>query len=87
MDNISISGYYRFLGCYTDMKNQYAEFGAVRKKVFLGDDSNIPQLMLNIGGRPSKNTSFSTDLFLWTPLSPMRETSASACSSPLTMLS
>jgi len=69
MDNISISGYYRFLGCYTDMKDQYAEFGAVRKKVFLGDDSNIPQLMLNIGGRPTKNTSFSTDLFLWTPLS------------------
>jgi hypothetical protein len=68
MDNISVSGYYRFLGCYTAMENQYAEFGAIKKRVFLGDDSNIPQLMLNIGGRPTKNTSFSTDLFLWTPL-------------------
>lgn len=68
MENISVSGYYRFLGCYTAMENQYAEFGAIKKRVFLGDDSNIPQLMLNIGGRPTKNTSFSTDLFLWTPL-------------------
>ena len=68
MDNISVSGYYRFLGCYSAMENQYAEFGAIKKRVFLGDDSNIPQLMLNIGGRPTKNTSFSTDLFLWTPL-------------------
>jgi hypothetical protein len=68
MDNISVSGYYRFLGCYTAMENQYAEIGAIKKRVFLGDDSNIPQLMLNIGGRPTKNTSFSTDLFLWTPL-------------------
>ena len=68
MNTISVSGYYRFLGCYTQMKNQYPEFGDVKNRVFLGDDSNIPQLMLTIGGRPSKTTSFSTDLYLWTPL-------------------
>lgn len=68
LSNISVSGYYRFLGCYTQMKEQYPEFGDIKNRVFLGDDSNIPQLMLTIGGRPSKTTSFSTDLFLWTPL-------------------
>ena len=68
MQTISVSGYYRFLGCYTQMQEQYPEFGDVKNRIFLGDDSNIPQLMLTIGGRPSKTTSFSTDLFLWTPL-------------------
>ena len=69
MNTITVSGYYRFLGCYTQMKDQYPEFGAVKNRVFLGDDSNIPQLMLTIGGRPSKTTSFSTDFYLWTPMS------------------
>ena len=68
MNTISVSGYYRFLGCYTQMQNQYPEFGEIKNRLFLGDDSNIPQLMLTIGGRPSKTTSFSTDVFLWTPL-------------------
>jgi hypothetical protein len=68
LDNISISGYYRFLGAYSQMSNPYPEFESIKRKVFLGDDSNIPQLMLTIGGKPSKTTSFSTDLYLWTPL-------------------
>lgn len=54
------------------MEEQYsptnlADFNP-KQRVFLGDDSQIPQLMLNIAGRPSKTTSFSTDLYLWTPL-------------------
>ncbi len=67
--NLSVSGYYRFIGNYSVMDQQYPEFGTVNKKLFLGDDSNIPQLHMTIGARPSPSTSFSTDLFLWTPLS------------------
>lgn len=69
MDKITVSGYYRFIGNYTDMKIQYPEFSAApAKKVFIGDDSQIPQLMLQISGRPSARTTFATDLYLWTPL-------------------
>lgn len=68
LNKLSVSGYYRFLGNYTDMKEQYSEFGTIQRRVFIGDDSNIPQLMLNLSARPSKKTSFSTDFFLWTPL-------------------
>ncbi len=68
LNKLSVSGYYRFMGTYTSMKEQYAEFGTIRNRLFLGDDSNIPQLSLNLSARSSKNTSFSTDLFLWTPL-------------------
>ena len=69
IDNINISGYYRFLGNYSDMDLQYAEMGAIRRRIFIGDDSNIPQLLLNIAGKPSESTSFSTDLYIYTPLS------------------
>lgn len=68
LNNLSVSGYYRFIGNYNQMDTQYPEFGAVKNRLFLGDDSNIPQLYLTIGARPSPTTSFSTDLFLWTPL-------------------
>jgi len=69
LDNISVSGYYRFLGYYNDMNLQYPEMGSIKRRVFIGDDSNIPQLLMNIAGKPSKTTSFSTDVYLWTPLS------------------
>ena len=69
IDNINVSGYYRFLGNYSDMDLQYAEMGAIRRRIFIGDDSNIPQLLLNIAGKPSESTSFSTDLYIYTPLS------------------
>ena len=69
MDKITVSGYYRFIGNYSDMKTQYSEFSAApSRKVFIGDDSQIPQLMLQISGRPSARTTFATDLYLWTPL-------------------
>jgi len=68
LSNLSVSGYYRFIGNYNVMDDMYAEFGTVNKKLFLGDDSNIPQLYITISGRPSPKTSFSTDIFLWTPL-------------------
>lgn len=68
LNKLSVSGYYRFLGTYTSMDEQYPEMGDIRNRLFIGDDSQIPQLSLNLSARPSKNTSFSTDFFLWTPL-------------------
>lgn len=68
LNKLTVSGYYRFMGTYTSMEEQYAEFGDIRNRLFLGDDSNIPQLSINLSARPSKKTSFSTDFFLWTPL-------------------
>ncbi len=69
LNNLSVSGNYRFLANYTSMETQYPEFGTVPGRLFIGDDSQIPQLYMTIGARPSAQTSFSTDLFLWTPLS------------------
>lgn len=73
LSNISVNGYYRFLGAYTMMDEQYPEFGDVKNRLFLGDDSNLPQLSLTLGISPSKNTSISTDLYLWTPLTGSEE--------------
>ncbi|MGC6433420.1 MAG: hypothetical protein ACON4M_04430 [Crocinitomicaceae bacterium] len=65
---LSVGGYYRFLGCFTSMNYQYDEIVGGNRNLFVGDDSNLPQLSLNLELSPSKNTSFSTDLYLWTPL-------------------
>jgi hypothetical protein len=68
LSNITISGYYRFLAVYSAMDMQYPENNSVKNRLFLGDDSNLPQLSTTITVSPSKNTSFSTDLYIWTPL-------------------
>ncbi len=68
LSHISVSGYYRFLGAYSAMKNQYPEMNGIKNRLFLGDDSNLPQLSLTLGISPSRNTSISTDLYLWTPM-------------------
>ncbi len=68
LSNISISGFYRFLACYTSMDpsvTHYPVMDSVFNRVFIGDDSQLPQLSLNIGVSPNKNTSISTDLYLW----------------------
>ncbi|MFT6923019.1 MAG: hypothetical protein ACJA1C_002027 [Crocinitomicaceae bacterium] len=73
LKNISISGYYRFLGAYSSMKTQYPEMGEINNRVFLGDDSNLPQLSTTITVVPTKNTMFSTDLYIWTPMTGSEE--------------
>lgn len=68
LSNITINGYYRFMGTYRVMQQQYPEFQGVTNRLFLGDDSNLPQLSMNIGVSPTANTSISTELYMWTPL-------------------
>lgn len=68
LDNLDISGYYRFIANYRQMQTVYSHLEANKTNLFVGDDSQIPQLMLNLKGYAGSNTFFGTDVFMWTPL-------------------
>ncbi len=65
---LNISGYYRFVTNYRHLSVAYPHLQNNRNNIFIGDDSQIPQLSMNISGAVSENTSFGTDLFLWSPM-------------------
>jgi hypothetical protein len=67
-NNLSLSGYYRFVTNYRHLAVAYPHLEDNPENIFVGDDSQIPQLSLNIAGSLGKNTSFGTDLFMWTPM-------------------
>lgn len=60
---LSISGYYRQFATYRVFKDCYPEFDKNKKNLFIGDDQQLPNLLLNISGKPSANTSFGTDIY------------------------
>lgn len=71
-----ISGEYRFLGTYThyntlglaltDSLNDKGEYRQNPKNnIFIGDDSQMPNLTLRISGRPSKKTSWGFDVYTY----------------------
>jgi hypothetical protein len=66
--HFSVGGYYRFLANYRQLSEAYSHLENAPRNIFIGDDSQIPQLMLNLAGSTSANTSFGTDLFLWSPM-------------------
>jgi hypothetical protein len=68
LDGLQIGGYYRFITNVRKLNETYSHLEGNRKNIFVGDDSQIPQLMLNIAGNTSPKTSFGTDLFLWSPM-------------------
>lgn len=68
LENFEVGGYYRFMSNYRTMNNSYSNIAANKNNLFIGDDSQIPQLSLNIKGYANANTSFGSDLFLWTPM-------------------
>ena len=68
LDGLQIGGYYRFIANVRKLNETYTHLEGNRKNIFVGDDSQIPQLMLNIAGNTSPKTSFGTDLFLWSPM-------------------
>ncbi|MBX7242718.1 MAG: hypothetical protein K1X92_13325 [Bacteroidia bacterium] len=68
LKNFSVSGYYRFLGNVRNLKDPYPELQNNPLSIFIGDDSQIPQLMLNLAGKANDKTSFYTDLFMWAPM-------------------
>lgn len=66
--NFKVSGNYRFFGTFTKHQTPLllSEAGndtARPKSLFIGDDSQLPNLTLNFSGRPSTRTSWGFDLY------------------------
>ena len=68
LQQFNVNGYYRFVTNYRELSEAYPHLVNNKKNLFIGDDSQIPQLLLNISGSVGKNTSFGTDLFMWSPM-------------------
>lgn len=68
LDGLSIGGYYRFVTNIRQMNESYNS-EEPRRNIFVGDDAQMPQLMLQINGNVTPSTSFGTDLFMWSPMS------------------
>lgn len=66
--SLQIGGYYRFVTNVRQLQETYPHLASNKTNIFVGDDSQIPQLMLNISGNTSPHTQFGTDLFLWSPM-------------------
>tara|TARA_B110000971_G_C20039718_1_gene517006 strand:- start:8141 stop:10063 length:1923 start_codon:yes stop_codon:yes gene_type:complete len=72
LQGFNISGNYRFFTQHRLFTNPYA-FQVLndqpqylsKRTILVGDASQLPELTLNIGGSPSKGTSFGTDLVIW----------------------
>ena len=65
---IKANGFYRFFGTHLLMDDPYIldeNSGAVtrRNTLFIGDDTQLPNLLVNISGRPNKKVSWGFDLF------------------------
>jgi hypothetical protein len=67
--NIKVNGFYRFFATYLHMPNPYTLNPAGTRlnenTLFVGDDSQLPNFLLNINGRPSKNVSWGVDVFMF----------------------
>jgi hypothetical protein len=64
---IQVSGFYRFTGTYRVEELAYPRtpqaLAPPPKQIFVGDDAQLPNLWLNVRGRPGGNLSWSFDLF------------------------
>jgi hypothetical protein len=69
LQRFQVSGYYRFITNVRHLQQGYTDQMKTPMNIFVGDDSQIPQLLLNLGGSVSENTRFYTDFYLWTPMS------------------
>ncbi len=76
LERFSVSGYYRFITNYRILQDAtamiqrggYVEQAQTPTHIFVGDDSQIPQLSMNLSGSLASNTRFSTDLYIWSPM-------------------
>jgi len=68
LERFQVSGYYRFITNVRHLQEGYADQMKTPLNIFVGDDSQIPQLLMNLGGSISPNTRFYTDFYLWTPM-------------------
>jgi len=64
----SVSGDYRFFGTYLNMSDPYLlneASGEIQRPrtLFIGDDSQLPNMTMNFSGRPAKNAFWNFDLY------------------------
>jgi hypothetical protein len=67
---LQVSGFYRFFATYTKQNDPYLLNAAANETVldrslFIGDDSQLPNLSLTIAGRPDERASWSFDLMVF----------------------
>ncbi len=67
---IKATGFYRFFATHLLMDQPYLldqNSGSVTKKntLFIGDDSQLPNLLVNVSGRPSKKVSWGFDIYMF----------------------
>lgn len=72
IQDFSISGFYRFYAQHRMLPNPYivdqvagVPIELSGRGVLVGDDTQLPELNLNISGRVNSKTSFGTDLVVW----------------------
>lgn len=72
LQDFNISGFYRFYGQHRLMSDPYAIDVANNDPVYLdgrsiliGDDTQLPELALFVGGKPTSKTAFGTDIVVW----------------------
>jgi len=65
---LQVNGFYRFAATYLDEKVAYPRFPdqvstLPGRQIFVGDDAQLPNLWLNIKGKPGGNLSWSFDIY------------------------
>ena len=68
--NLQVNGYYRFFGTYNRQLIPYALNPIIKdtvreRSIFIGDDSQLPNLLLNVSGAANYKTSFSFDIMMF----------------------
>lgn len=64
--SLNVNGFYRFFGTYRDMPGSYLflpQASLPQREVFIGDDTQLPNLMFNITGKSRSGASWGMDLF------------------------
>ena len=70
LKSLQISGYYRFYATYQRQLDPYilntvTKDTALPRNIFIGDDSQLPNLLLNISGKTSDKTTWGFDLMMF----------------------
>lgn len=64
--SLNVNGFYRFFGTYRNMPEPYAFLPTSNlplREVFIGDDTQLPNLLININGKSRSGVSWGLDLF------------------------
>lgn len=70
LKNLQVSGFYRFYGTYQRQIDPYLLNAVINdtargRNIFIGDDSQLPNLLLNVSGKPSDKTSWGFDIMMF----------------------